>query len=107
MIGFAFPDSACSGCAGGVRCVVQASFRLLPFEPLIWLNELYRFDWMFPFSRIQFAPACADNCAGEKSGIAAVDFDLLPNAPTANSSASEKTDPKINKRISRFNRTSS
>src|SRR5579862_6142369 len=102
MIGFAFPAVCCSGVAGSGRCVVQARLRLLPFEPLIWLNELYRFDSMFPFSRIQFAPACADNCAGVNAGIAAAVFEPLAVAPPATNKTSETTVPNINNCTSRF-----
>src|SRR5579864_724540 len=108
MIGFAFPAPCVSGVAGFARWVVQASFRLPPFEPLIWLNELYRFDSMFPFWRIQFAPACADNCAGVNAGIAAADFERLPDALTAANRTNETTIPNTRNCTSLFNlRTSS
>jgi hypothetical protein len=47
-----------------------------------------------PFSITQFAPAGVDSCAAVKAGIAAEDFDELPDALTTETNATESTVPE-------------
>ena len=82
--------------------MVQASFRLLPFVALICDSVLYRHDWTFPFSLIQFAPDGADSWATVKSGTEAADFAPLPDAPTVHSMTNETTELKIRNCTSLF-----
>ena len=84
--------------AGSVRWVAQASFKLPPFVALICDSVLYRHDWRFPFSKIQFAPAGADPWATVKSGIETADFEPPPDAPIAVTSANEIAVPKLRNR---------
>jgi hypothetical protein len=96
------PPNSCSGVAGLARLVVHASLRPPPFEPLTWLSVLYRFDWMLPFSWIQFAPACADSSATLKAGIVTADLEPLPDAPTTETKAADSTAAKTRDRTSLF-----
>ena|SRR5438105_15145357 len=57
---------------------------------------------MFPSSEIQFAPAGADRTLGLKAGIAAADFEPLPDAPTAVSRTSETAAAKARNCTSLF-----
>jgi hypothetical protein len=87
--------------------VLQASFRLPPLLALICDSELYRHDWRFPFSVIQFAPPGVDSWATVKSGIETADFEPLPDAPTATSKTNETTEAKVKTLTSLFTSPSS